>query len=33
MLVTLKISSVNYRKQGIECLIVLKGEVFQQKSK
>ena len=28
MLVTLKISSVSYRKQVIECLVVLKGEVF-----
>ena len=28
MLVTLKISSASYRKQVIECLIVLKGEVF-----
>ena len=28
MLVTLKISSVSYRKQVIECLIVLKREVF-----
>ena len=28
MLVTLKISSVSYRKQTIECLVVLKREVF-----